>query len=58
MNKQIVKKNLLIGEHSYQRYQDYIIFNTPDARFVYIRLISDAQIKRFIKPNKYKVEEH
>ena len=30
----------------------------PDARLVYIRLISDAQIKIVIKPNKYKVEEH
>ena len=27
-----------------------------DARFVYIRFISDAQIKIVIKPNKYKVE--
>ena len=33
-------------------------FSTPDARFVYIRLISDAHIKIFIKPNKSKVEEH
>ena len=43
--------------NSYHRYQDYN-FSTPDARFVYIRLISDAQIKVVIKPNKYKVEEH
>ena len=28
------------------------------ACFVYIRLISYAQIKIVIKPNKYKVEEH
>ena len=33
-------------------------FSTADARFVYIRLTSDAHIKIFIKPNKYKVEEH
>ena len=30
----------------------------PDAHFVYIRLISDAQIKIVIKPNKSKVEVH
>ena len=30
----------------------------PDARFVYISFISDAHIKIFIKPNKYKVKEH
>lgn len=35
-----------------------LYFNTPDARFVYIKLISDAQIKMVINPNKYKVEEH
>ena len=29
----------------------------PDARFVYIRLIRDAQIKTVIKPNKYKANK-
>ena len=30
----------------------------PDARFVPIRLISDAHIKIVITSNKYKIEEH
>ena len=30
----------------------------PNARFVYIRLISDAQIKIVIRPNKYKVKSN
>ena len=42
---------------SYQMFQNYNLV-PPDARFVYIRLISDAHIKIFIKPNKYKVEKH
>lgn len=39
--------------NSYQRYQAY----TLDARIVYIRVISDTQMKIIRKPNKYEVEE-
>ena len=51
------KTNITFTVNSYQRYQDYNLIR-QDARFVYIRLISDAQIKIVVKPNKYKVEEH
>ena len=42
--------------NSNQRYQDYN-FNTLDAGIDYISLISEAQIKIDIKPNKYQVEK-
>ena len=35
-----------------------IIIKYTRRAFVYIRLISEAQIEIFIKPNKYKIEKH
>ena len=51
-----VRSGVVFRSNSYQGYQYYNLIR--QARFIFIHLIRDAQIKRVIKPNKYKVEEN